>query len=352
MWDFSWLERRWPGAGYENWDEVLNELKVRGYDAVRIDAYPHLVSIGPEREWDILPPWNTQDWGSPAATKVQVQPALNMFIEKCAERGIWVGLSTWIQKDRTHAYSQIESPQDLGRAWVATLDTIKEAGLLGHILYVDIINEWPIRPWTPFLSDEQRKSRPEIKRWEQQSLEVLRADYPDLSYTFSGWPVETVEPGEFDGYDLFDLHIWMAGGEFYRKIGYNYERFDPIGYERVVQHAEKLYREDPDHWRRILLERINRAASQSRTTRLPLMTTESWALVDYKDWPLLSWDWIKELCDYGVREAAATGRWVALATSNFCGPQFQGMWRDVAWHQRLTRVIHDAPVDPDLRISL
>lgn len=20
MWDFSWLERRWPGAGYEDWD--------------------------------------------------------------------------------------------------------------------------------------------------------------------------------------------------------------------------------------------------------------------------------------------------------------------------------------------
>ena len=26
MWDFSWLERRWPGAGYEEWDRVLDEL--------------------------------------------------------------------------------------------------------------------------------------------------------------------------------------------------------------------------------------------------------------------------------------------------------------------------------------
>ena len=22
-WDFSWAERRWPGAGYENWDRAL-----------------------------------------------------------------------------------------------------------------------------------------------------------------------------------------------------------------------------------------------------------------------------------------------------------------------------------------
>ena len=34
MWDFSWLERRWPGAGYEDWDQALDELKARGYDAV------------------------------------------------------------------------------------------------------------------------------------------------------------------------------------------------------------------------------------------------------------------------------------------------------------------------------
>ena len=26
MWEFSWLERRWPGAGYEDWDRALAEL--------------------------------------------------------------------------------------------------------------------------------------------------------------------------------------------------------------------------------------------------------------------------------------------------------------------------------------
>lgn len=72
MWDFSWLERRWPGAGYEDWDLALDELVERGYDAVRIDAYPHLLAADPSRTWDILPPWNTQDWGAPAPVSVQV----------------------------------------------------------------------------------------------------------------------------------------------------------------------------------------------------------------------------------------------------------------------------------------
>ena len=65
-------------------------------------------------------------------------------------------------------------------------------------------------------------------------------------------------------------------------------------------------------------------------------------VVTYKDWPLLDWDWIKELCETGVTEAASTGRWKAIATSNFCGPQFVGMWRDIPWHKRLTTVIHNS----------
>lgn len=76
MWDFSWLERRWPGAGYEDWDSILDELKQRGYDAVRIDAYPHLVAAAAGRTWELLPRWNQQVWGSPAKNRVRVQPEL------------------------------------------------------------------------------------------------------------------------------------------------------------------------------------------------------------------------------------------------------------------------------------
>ncbi|RPI00157.1 MAG: hypothetical protein EHM72_10070, partial [Calditrichaeota bacterium] len=72
---------------------------------------------------------------------------------------------------------------------------------------------------------------------------------------------------------------------------------------------------------------------------LPLVTTECWGLVDFKDWPRLNWDVVKELCELGVCAAASVGQWVSIATSNFCSPQFVGMWRDIAWHRRLTDVI-------------
>jgi hypothetical protein len=47
MWEFSWIERRWPGAGFEDWDRALDELSERGYDAVRIDPFPHLLATDP-----------------------------------------------------------------------------------------------------------------------------------------------------------------------------------------------------------------------------------------------------------------------------------------------------------------
>lgn len=51
MWDFSWIERRWDGAGFADWDDALDQLVERGYDAVRIDAFPHLISAAPQKEW-------------------------------------------------------------------------------------------------------------------------------------------------------------------------------------------------------------------------------------------------------------------------------------------------------------
>ena len=70
--------------------------------------------------------------------------------------------------------------------------------------------------------------------------------------------------------------------------------------------------------------------------------------IDYKDMPLLDWGWVKEACEFGVTLAAKSGRWLAIATSNFCGPQFVGMWRDLAWHRKLTGLIHHSGVSGEL----
>ncbi|MCX6971161.1 MAG: hypothetical protein NTV93_13555 [Verrucomicrobia bacterium] len=100
-----------------------------------------------------------------------------------------------------------------------------------------------------------------------------------------------------------------------------------------------------------LLGLIHGYAEVGLAHKRPLITTECWGIIDYKDWPLLDWGWVKELCELGTLTASATGQWAAVATSNFCGPQFVGMWRDIAWHQRLTGAIKSAPLPTGLGAS-
>ncbi len=349
MWDFSWLERRWPGAGYENWDLILDELVTRGYDAIRIDPYPHLIAAAPHKTWDLIPVWSVQDWGSPARNRVQVQPALNQFIRKCGERNLRVALSTWFRQDVDNTRLKIHSPADLGRIWKTTLDSIAAEGLVKYLLYVDLCNEFPLDIWAPFVPKKMLRASPRGVHWMRDSIAVVRQAYPDLDYTFSitsEW--DTWRKQDVSMLDFLELHIWMASAsDFYSKknVDYNYERFSLVGYEHLVERAKPLYLSKPEYWQSKLRDRIHLAADWSRLSKRPLITTECWSLVDYKDWPLLDWDWLKELCAIGVNTAAATGRWVSMATSNFCGPQFAGMWRDISWHKRLTETIHNSAPD-------
>lgn len=348
MWDFSWLERRWSGAGYEDWDRALDELAERGYNAVRIDAYPHLVSADPDREWTLLPAWNTQDWGAPARVKVRVMPALTQFIAKCAERKIAVGLSTWFRQDEDNVRMHIATPEQHAAAWLATLDCIAREGLLGSILYLDLCNEWTHSSWAPVFHNRPPHGpgewdSPASLDWMRRAIAIVRERYPEMPLTFS----TNSRPHRYgevsvDFLDFFEPHLWMASantGDFYTRVGYRYELFDPKGYENLARYGETIYRTNSQHWLGLLDNIIRMVAAASQKTGKPLVTTEAWSVVDYKDWPGLDWGWVKEGCEFGVNAALSTGRWAGMCTSNFCGPQFRGMWRDIAWHQKLTRQI-------------
>lgn len=356
MWDFSWLERRWPGAGYEDWDRALDELAERGYDAVRIDPYPHLLAVDPARRWTLEPAWTTNDWGSPGLVDVVVLPNLVSFIGKCRARNIRVALSSWFREDLSGVRSRITARSHI-EGWLKTLDLLKAAGLLDTLLYVDLCNEWPLDVWAPWFQPGHNSgdwNQPGSLDYMRDAIAQVRRSYLDLPllFSFCNENTEAYLKHDLDYFDLFEHHLWMSqqnGNEFYKEVGYNYERFDLKGYRNLALHAKPAYDARPDYWRGLLRNRVTALGREAATVRKPLITTECWALVDYKDWPKLDWGWIKELCELGARTAAGTGQWLAIATSNFCGPQFRGMWRDVAWHQAMTRMIHDGPVAASAR---
>lgn len=361
MWDFSWLERRWPGAGYEDWDTALDELLERGYDAIRIDAYPHLVSADPGKTWEILPCWNQQSWGAQSLTRVRILPELVEFLGKCRDRGIKVGLSTWWREDPDNLRMRIKTPADQARVWIDTLRLIKSAGMLDAIFYVDFCNEFPVPDWTPYLygsgiahAQEKPRKSAELVRWMRESVEATKREFPNLDYTFSfcsqydDWREQDVTM-----LDFLEPHVWMSNpttSDWNATVGYDFQKFEPAGFEAIVARGYETYRANKAGYDAALARQIDNMAEWSRASGKALMTTECWSVVDYKDWPLLDWGWIKDLCEFGVTRAAGTGRWIAIGTSNFCGPQFVGMWRDISWHRRLTDLIKAAPIDAELRV--
>ncbi len=184
----------------------------------------------------------------------------------------------------------------------------------------------------------------------QGAIAAFKQYYPGIPATFSPCVSKSGPRGPeakrlFTFLDFLEPHIWMAQADdsrFYKTLGYQYTHFGNQNYNEVLSKAEALYRDSPDYWCELLKAHILWSAEQSEEADKRLMTTECWALVDYKDWPGLDWGWIKEVCALGVETAVATRRWDALATSNFCGPQFRGMWKDINWHQQMTKLIKKA----------
>ncbi|MCU1437050.1 MAG: cellulase, partial [Naasia sp.] len=259
MWDFSWLERRWPGAGFEDWDQALGELVERGYDTVRIEAYPHLVAAGPERTWELLPQWNQQDWGAPAIVRVQVLPALIDFIAAARRHGVSVTLSTWFRQDRDDTRMTVITPQEHARIWSVTLRHLDEAGVLDNVRFVDLCNEFPLPLWAPFLYGRTTgeilpRSSERVRDWTTTAIRELRSDWPGLDLTFSVTKdYDDIARQDVSEFDLLEPHLWMASyTDFYRRVGYRFELFDPAGYENVVARGEQTYRADQERYDREL----------------------------------------------------------------------------------------------------
>jgi len=350
MWDFSWLERRWTGAGYEDWDKALDELTDRGYNCVRIDAFPHLIAASSQKKWLISPHWDNADWGSPDLNEIQVQPYLNEFIRKCAARNIRVALSTWWRRESENLAAQIKTPEDLAAVWLKTLDSISAEGLLKHIEFVDLNNEFPIPIWTPYLAEGFVRNSSEGKRWMTNSIKVLREHYPGLNYTFSfTTEYEKCLSEDVSALDLLELHCWIIQfSDFYKRIGFEYTPWGHEQFRKIVKSGETEYYKNKKEYQEKLASGIELLADWSRKSGKPIGTTECWGPIDYKDYPMLEWSWVKEICAFGTIEASKHGRWKYIATSNFCGPQFTGMWRDIEWHRKLTGIIKKASVDADL----
>lgn len=376
MWEYSWMvQRTGRQSEYADWDKVLDEVVERGYDCLRIDAFPHVnakKSNGevPE-EVTFLPIKDNFMWGNHEEVTVNPRKDLVEFMKKAKERGLYIGLSSWFNDDKEHRKLEIKSPEDYIRIWTETLDLLNEEGLLDMVVWVDLCNEFMIKGCCPGVFVDIFGGEPEEELTEEEyqmllgeltvaqrvrldeyftvAIQGVKAKYPELKYTFSNQHggEHHFYNGNTSEFDLVEPHIWatddmewMITTNFYQTL---FGEF-PDACLNFYRTAEKLFNEDKQKVYEILDKRTDIWANWSKKTNIPLITTEAWTAVLYEDFShnghLGEWDWFKEVAEMGVELAVKKG-WKGICTSNFAEPHFEGMWYDVEWHKRMTDLIHN-----------
>lgn len=374
MWEYSWMTQRSGRQDeYADWDKVLDEAVERGYQCLRIDAFPHCIAADADGrvadEISFLPIPERFMWGNHEQVAARPRDGLIEFMQKAKDRGLYVGLSSWYNDDTEHRRLMVHSPADYARIWIETLDILDRESLLDMVVWVDICNEFPLPQWCPYpfadivglapdtppdreLMGKMRADWGErevnaLTRYFTESIDPVRARYPDLKYTFSaqGSGSGNFTKGDTKSFDLAEPHIWSiedrawsAESGFYGAIHDNF----PDG---LLEHARKcmeLYPSNKKRVRKILDDRTDFWRDWATERELPLVTTEAWTTVFYEDLSQYGlsgeWNWFKEVAEVGVELAVNKG-WQGICTSNFCQPHFEGMWEDVGWHRRMTNLI-------------
>jgi hypothetical protein len=378
MWDFSWLFMHYPGGAFEDFDKVTDELLVRGFNTIRIDAFPLIIGKLDSLNQVITIPGNPLfNWGPSDTDRLHtpVQELIS-FMEITKSKNINVILSTWGTgcSDFPDILKGYTDKKVFWGAWEKTLDILKEKDLLSHVVYVDFDQEFPF--FSPFqfeinrlgtiqkenktssarAMEEAGETRPGYNKlaWNPSQMEFVRdlmsstlthfqKKYPGLRFTFSltaFW--EEVRALKLNLFDVLELHIWMSSSP---RFG-SRSQFDATVKDRGVHdYTDYMDRinQTMKSVRPMLLKdmhnRLSFAKEWSEEIGAPLVTTESWGPwwhMDHKD---LDWKWLYDWCEQCMGLASDYGLWGATPW-NYSHPYWAN-WKNIEWYKKVNSGFQD-----------
>ncbi len=379
MWDSSWLRRRYDGGGFESFDKALDELTGRGYNAVRIDAFPHMISGAPDDTVSerFLDPagfgfhwYGFAQWGSPWTVYIDPRKDIVDFLKKCEARRIRVLLSTWLKPTAEPRNEWLKGEGDHVRIWDDTLRFLERSGCLGPVIGVDVQNEIPFGAVYPWLGGRLKELRtPEkqaafVRRYYGTVLRELRRRWPGMPFGVSGDRSFTQMHADYEDCDFLDVHLWaedapcrFLDGTRYRDAiahfgdkpmirekrldGYlTGKRLPPpdIDFERIGDEIHAAWEKNRAACAEWLEERIAATAAIGKEHHIPVGCTEGWGSIMWAQHPLLGWDMIKEAGLIAAKLARRYG-YAFCCQSNFCAPQYASLWKDISYHRQVTGII-------------
>lgn len=378
MWDYSWMLRHHQFGDFEDWDLVLDGMLERGYNALRIDCFPHLIAA--DRQGNIQDEFlhvreahKPAYWGNQFTMRSNPRKNLIEFLTKCKERGIYIGLSTWFMG--TDRVNDTESVADFVRVWNETLQFIADNDLMQDVIYVDLLNEYPLWHGLEWFKKEMnqrgneklfKENNPDanvpdevfekrknggytklqaeyFQDFIDTSIKELSSNWPDIPF-FASFPgAADLDSVDVSHFGAIDPHYWFSHHADFNKetglAGLNLFRSEK------QSHFEENYKKVLNYWKENKQEltnwmegRILKASILGEKHNIPVGNTEGWGAVFWQEHPFVDWEFIKEAADVSV-DLAVKHNYKFICTSNFTHPQFKGIWRDVEWHQQITKRI-------------
>ena len=368
MWDFSWLFMHYPGGAFENFDKTTNELLERGFNTIRIDAFPLIIGKLDSLNQMVTIPGNPLfNWGPSDKDRLHspVQELIS-FMEITKSKNINVILSTWgtgcsefpdILKDYT-------DKNVFWSAWERTLDILKDKDLLSNVVYVDFDQEFPF--FSPFqyeinrlgaLQEENKTSSAKAMEeagkttsdynklaWNtaqmnfvgdlmSSTLNHFQKKYPGLRFTFSltaFW--KEVRALNLNLFDVLELHIWMSSSPRFgsrSQFDATVKDRDEHDYSDYMDRINQTMKSVRPMLLKDMHNRLSFAKEWSDEIGAPLTTTESWGPwwhMDHKD---LDWKWLYDWCEQCMGLASDYGLWGATPW-NYSHPYWEN-WKNIEW---------------------
>jgi hypothetical protein len=366
-WDYSWLTRRDSRQGeYGKYQlgQRFEELRARGFNALRVDPCPHLIAhppegVNPER-FEIQPEGRSLRRGAARPVVVKPREALAELLRAAREHNVKLWLASWFVPDTQARRSFVRRPRDFVRVWSETLDFIHEQGCADTVVAVDVCHEFPSTPaahgphrrifgrnpmnplpltggWSPRV----------LERVEEYLLEVprgLRAAFPDYQFGLSTTlPLEHhLHQLDTTELDFLDLHCWLNDDLQFGLASAEALQLAPGRLAERIQSriVALVYRGRREYWHRRLAERLEEFTEFCRLRRLTPAMTEGYLRFASERAGGLSAP--RQLAEQMVLEAVRQGIGVLSPGLQAARPH-SPLWDDPKWLSKQTHHILTGP---------
>lgn len=360
MWDFSWLYMHHKGGSYENFDKVTDQLIERGFNTIRIDAFPLIIgSLDSLNQMITIQANPAYNWGQTDKDyKHTIAKDLIDFLTVAKKKKLNIILSTWNMdcKEFPDIKSNFQDKHKYWQAWEKVLELLKSNNLLDNVVYVDLDQEFPyFSPFNKTIESLKNKNSgnkiPQSleMKWNTEQLDYVyelldsslinfQTKYPGLRFTYSltdFW--NEIRYMKLKSLDVLELHIWLTQSpRFLSRSQFdniNKIRSADTNYSDYMQRVNSSLKAMKPMFKKDAINRMKFAKEWSEEIAAPLVTTEAWGPWWHMDNKYLGWQWLYDWCEECMSLASDYGFW-GVTPWNYSHPYWEN-WKNVKWYKKV-----------------